>query len=76
MKVNPSTMLFEDLTDAEAETLLLNMKGIMMHGHLQLWDDPFFQMWREATGFDERQILMVYSTVYPQRALLSLLLRK
>lgn len=74
MKVNPKTLLFEDMTDQESFNLQVRLEKIVFDGMASFRDDPFFQMWREVAGFhSDAQALLVYATAYPQRALFSLI---
>jgi hypothetical protein len=75
-RVDPNTLLFEDLTDHEAEQLRADMEGLVLKGSRGPIQSSAFQQWTHACGFDATQSLLMYSTAYPQRALLSLLFRK
>ena len=72
MKVNLKTLMFEDMTDEEAEDLYVRVRALVLKGEGFPLSDPFFQTWVKAGGYDERQALMMFSTAYPQRALLSI----
>ncbi len=71
MNVNPSTLLFENLTDDEATTLHAQAEEIVMKGNVPLRENVFVRTWVEAGKFDDRQWLLTMSVVYPQRALIS-----
>ena len=67
-------LLFIDLTDTEAKELGAFCERLVVEGHTDI-EHPAFVAWCKAANFDERQVLLVYSTAFPQRALLSLYLR-
>ena len=75
MNVNRDTMLFENLIDFEAFRLRKATEELVQTGHITPDARYFFEVWRVSLGYDERQGMMLMSTAFPQRALLSLLRR-
>ena len=75
MKINNDTLLFEDLTDAEATHLRTITEALVLSGTLPDWSDPMVDAWMRVCEYDERQKLLTLATAFPQRALLSLLKR-
>lgn len=73
-RVNTSTLMFEDLTDDEADSLTRLAESIMFGPGLTQ-TEPLFETWMETSNFDARQRLLVMATVFPARALLSVLRR-
>lgn len=67
MKINSKTMLFEELELQEACDLLELSARIQFQGDFSN-EDPYFEMWITKCGFDDRQRLLVGSTVFPARA--------
>jgi hypothetical protein len=70
-----SSLLFDNLTDIEAETLQKEVEALVLKG-TSVWGTAGFLAWCEAGGFNHDNALLVMATAYPQRALLSLLRRK
>ena len=66
-------MLFEELTSQEKQSLVEISKEIVFNGNIP-WDNQLLNRWMEHFGYTspDRKLLMV-STVFPQRALLSVL---
>lgn len=73
MRVNPDNMLFEDMSSEEAGALYAAMEALVLKGTITPECHVLFETWRLACGFDDRQGLLVMSTVLPQRGLLSVL---
>jgi hypothetical protein len=69
MKINLTTMLFEDLSYNDANELAKLAEEIIM-GKLD-WNHRFLQSWFNTCWKNEDQKLLVVATVFPQRALLS-----
>jgi hypothetical protein len=70
--VDPKTMLFtNEMTWPEAKDLHHLVEGIVMNGTHDFRHEAYLA-WKEACKLDERQELLMYSIVFPQRALLSL----
>ena len=74
ISVNPTTLLFEDLTAEESSELFRMTEGVVMRGDVPRRENPLVQAWIDAAKFDDRQWLLTMGVVFPQRALLSLLL--
>ena len=75
MKINPTTMLFENLNAIEAAQLEVVTEAIVMHGDISgQFTQSYFREWCKACKFDsdQRQGLLLISAAFPQRALLSL----
>ncbi len=71
--VDPKTMLFTELDETEATELLEGCEALVLTGDLpQACRETYFEPWCKQCGFEDRQSLMVLSTVFPARALLSL----
>jgi len=70
--VNQTTQLFDDLTLTEAEELSITVKEAVLCGS-SLYENQAFRSWCASLGYSEKQYLLVMSTAFPQRALLSLL---
>jgi hypothetical protein len=71
MRVNPTTMLFEDMTDDEADEVMATAEAIVF-GTIPCPLPKHIDLWVDTCGVDrERQWLLMMSTAYPQRALLS-----
>lgn len=75
-RVRTDTLLFVDLTDEEAKQLQTDMEALILKGERGPINSTAFKMWSAVCRYSEDQELLMYSTVYPQRALLSLLRRK
>lgn len=75
-RVDPDSLLFLDLSDAEAEQLLLEAEASLFpsSGLPQLF--PMFDQWFDLVGAAPHQRLMYLSAVFPARAFLSLLRRR
>lgn len=71
-RVNPETMLFDDLNEDEAIEVEFVARGIVLLGKADL-NHQAFVAWAKAANYDDRQALLVYATAFPQRALLSVL---
>lgn len=69
-KIDPKTMLFEELTEEQAYQLHLLGQRIVLDGYVDM-QHPAFLAWTEAAQYDEDQKLLVYATAFPQRVLLS-----
>lgn len=69
MKVNKTTMEFENLTSSERNALVELVDSILQ-GRVD-WNSPLLQAWCVACGFEVNQGLMVASTVFPAKALRS-----
>lgn len=76
ISVNPTNLLFEGLSDRQAQELRTYIQDLILKGEVTMTTDPYFDAWCKAAGIDGFHPPMVYSSTYPQRALLSLLLRK
>ncbi len=73
MKINTKTLLFEELTDIEKSELLEMTKKIVIEGKLPPISNPYVSLWMKSLGFEDKQFLVIISTAFPQRALLSLI---
>lgn len=70
MRIDPVTLLFEDLTDDEAEDLLSWSARVVLHGEVHPCP-PWVDLWIAVGGYDDRQRLLLVATALPARALLS-----
>ena len=61
-----------ELTKNEASDLELFAEKIIIDGYIDM-NHPAWVAWFKSAGFNENQQLLVYSTVFPQRALLSVI---
>ena len=73
MQIDTKSMLFVDLTDEEAAELTAFAEGVVLHGSIPHPQPEWVDQWMTAFGYDERQRLLVISTAFPQRVLLSVL---
>lgn len=72
--VDPATLLFTDLSDEDAAHLTdLAYRLLFSSGLTQ--EEPLVEVWMKAGGFDNRQRLLMLATVFPARALYSVLRR-
>lgn len=62
----------KELTKEEASDLELFIEKVIIDGYVDM-SHPAWVAWFTAAGFNESQQLLVYSTVFPQRALLSVI---
>ena len=72
MRIDPDTSI-HDLTDAEAIDLRALCEA-MMRGPTPM-DHPLFAAWSKASGLDDRQSLLAFTTAFLPRALHALLRR-
>jgi hypothetical protein len=72
MYIDPKTMMFNDLTASEAEILLNLVQPQIFTGIVP--QHPFVALWMEECGFTkvDHHPLLAISSIFPQRALLSL----
>jgi hypothetical protein len=71
-RVNPKTLLFEDLEEESAKELERIALDLVLRGKV-CWEHPAWTAWWTTAGLDERQALLTISTVFSIRSLLSLL---
>lgn len=71
MRIDHATMLFVDLTDQEALELQAFAESVVLHGNIPNPQPEWVDQWMREFGYDERQRLLVISTAFPQRVLLS-----
>lgn len=76
MRVDPISLLFEDIPDDVAVQMREATERMVLQGDVPHPDPPWLTLWLEAGGFDDRQRLMVLATVLPARVFLSLLRRQ
>lgn len=73
MRINKTTMLFEDISSDERREMLQFCEQIVLHGKPP-WPHPaWLTEWLTTFGYDERQALLLMATAIPQRVMLSLL---
>lgn len=73
MHVDPTTLLFKELASDEKEEIYRATKELVLKGVVPHPYPKWLEKWMQVGKFDERQRLLVLSTVFPARALLSLL---
>lgn len=73
MRVNTTTLMFEDITAQEALSLREAIVPLILNGTISEQARIYFEHWRTELGYDDRQGLLLMSTAFPQRVLLSLL---
>jgi hypothetical protein len=71
MRVDPATMLVSDLTDVERTEIIRMCSDLILLGKFD-WNHPIISQWCAGCELDDRQKLLLISTVMPQRLLLSL----
>lgn len=72
MNINEKTMIFEDLSNEEADAMLVVLENIVLRGEVPSPFPPWLKEWMETFGYNGSQGLLLVSTAFPQRALLSL----
>lgn len=73
MKVDNSTLIITDFGDIDLERLYNDTKNMIFRGVISDSIRSIFNDWMNQCGFDERQQLLVLSTVFPARVFLSLI---
>lgn len=73
MKVNKTTMLFEDLSDEEATHIKEIAKSIVMIGHIY-WENLFVKMWLAAVYKNDNQKLLMAIIQYGKLRLKKMLI--
>lgn len=73
MLVNPTTMLVEDFGDIDKKQLYQDIKLLTTEGTITDLIRKVSEEWRVGCELDERQWLLVLSTVFPQKVLISLI---
>lgn len=73
MRIDPTTLLFEGIDPDTRVEMFQMMEALVLQGTLPHPQPQWMSDWFEAGGFDDRQRLMVMSTVLPVRVFLSLL---
>lgn len=73
MRINPATLLFEDFTPQEGKEILACARAIVLDGKVPHPYPAWLDQWMQVAGFEADRRLLVISTAFPQRALLSLL---
>jgi hypothetical protein len=76
MRIDPTTLLFHDLSDDEAKVLQDAGEAIMLRGEVPHPMPAIINQWFERCHFSHDRGLLVVSTVLPARIFYSLLLRK
>lgn len=71
MKINKTSMMFEELTYSERDALLGICENIVLKGEIP-YPNPYFDFWCNELGLGDRSLLLL-STAFPQRALLSVI---
>jgi len=73
MRVNPKTLLFESISPDERAEMLAVTKKLVLEGEVPHPYPNWVKLWMATAQYDERQQLLVLSTAFPQRVLLSLI---
>lgn len=68
--VDPETLLFVNLDYEQAEYLEELSSKVIFEG-VSVQDDLAFKQWCSIGGFSNNQLLLVMSTIFPNRASLS-----
>lgn len=68
MTIDKKTLRFINLTPEDKLALISLARNIAYKGQLD-WNNPYVMLWMKESGYDERQKLMVASTVLPFRML-------
>lgn len=63
----------KDLTVFEVETLKQVAQDIVLRGEQSHVNNEPFRIWCEAAGHDDRQRLLMYGVVFPQRIMLCII---
>lgn len=75
MKIDKNTLLISDFTEEEEDSMLEWARSVLLGPcpplHEEAWPQ-WLKLWFEASGFNDRQGLMVMSALVPARVLLSL----
>ena len=72
MRIDPVTLLWEDLSPEDVEEMFVVFEDLILKGDIPHPKPKWWTDWYEIAGFDDRQQLMVMSTVIPSRLGLSL----
>ena len=74
MNIDPKTMLFRHLNNAEKAELLEISRALVQEGKVPARDNKLVSQWLDAMGCNtDREFLPTVSISFPQHALLSLL---
>jgi hypothetical protein len=72
MRINPTTLMFEDLSPEEALELFTQLDNIVTHGRIE-YENPLLKEWFAVAPFNElHNKLMGASVVLPAKLGLSL----
>lgn len=74
MQVFETSMNYGDLSPAEAAELFIMAKDCVYSGKVPDKNHPLISEWLRVCKFDDRQFLLVISTVWPTRVFFSLLI--
>ena len=74
MKINQKTMLFEELTLEEGKEMLAFCESVVLEGKMPHPLPPWVGQWLDAFDYNTPdRALLLLSTAFPQRVMLSLL---
>lgn len=73
MKVNPTTMLIEDFGEYDKDRILELLGDFVILGKHNAHLHDLFLDWREQCSLPQNQGLLLMSTAFPQRVLLSMM---
>lgn len=72
MKVDKITMLITDFENIDTEKLLDDVDKLVFSGEITHFLRGVFEVWRNQCDLDDRQGLLVISTVFPLRIYMSI----
>ncbi len=73
MHIDPTTLLFKNLTVDERAEVYQVSKALILEWKVPHPYPEWLEAWMRVGKFDERQRLLVLGTIFPARALLSLI---
>lgn len=71
MRVNPTTMLYENLSAEEVEVLYEILRDQLLTGKI-IWNHSLIDQWMKVCAANSTQKLLMIFTAFPARALLSI----
>lgn len=70
IEVDGLNFVHDELTEDEIHDMISLAEDIVNRGKVD-WDNKIWVEWRKSLCYDDRQALLTYSTVFPQRLLLA-----
>ena len=74
MKINETTMLYEEISTEAREEMLVWAKAVVLTGKVPTPDPSWVTTWMDKFDYSTPQRYLLVSTTLPQRVMLSLLL--